>query len=77
MPPACRDSSHVGNAGVGVISMKGAPLALPSFATAQFRSYFDSNRAVRCVLPFGSGRFMHLVVLCGYQGADLDPEQLA
>ena len=34
--PACQDSSHVGNAGVGVISMKGALLALPTFATAQF-----------------------------------------
>ena len=26
--PASQDSSHVGNAGVGVISMRGAPLAL-------------------------------------------------
>ena len=29
------------------------------------------------MLPLGSGRFMHLVVLYGYQGADHDPEQLA
>ena len=48
---ACQDSSHVGNAGIGVISMKGAPLALPSFASAQLRSFFDSGRAVRCMLP--------------------------
>ena len=75
--PACQGSSHVGNAGVGVISMKGAPLALPTFATAQFRSFFDSGRPVRCMVPLGSGRFMHLVVLYGYQGADHDPEQLA
>ena len=75
--PACQVSSHIGNAGVGVISMKGAPLALPTFATAQFRSFFDSGRAVRCMLPLGSGRFMHVVVLYGYQGADHDPEQLA
>ena len=34
--PACQDSSHVGNAGVGVTSMRGAPVALPTFATAQF-----------------------------------------
>ena len=62
--PACQDSSHVGDAGVGVISMKGAPLALPTFANAaQFRSFFDSGRAVRCRLPLGSGRFMHLVVM--------------
>ena len=27
--PASQDSSHVGNAGVGVVSLRGAPLALP------------------------------------------------
>ena len=75
--PACQDSSQVGNAGVGVISMRGAPLALPTFATAQFKMLFDCGRAVRCMLPLGTGRFMHLVVLYGYQGADTDAEQLA
>ena len=34
--PASQDSSHVGNAGVVVVSMRGAPLALPTFATAHF-----------------------------------------
>ena len=29
------------------------------------------------MLPLGAGRFMCLVVLYGYQGADADPEQLA
>ena len=43
--PACQESSQVGNAGVGVISMKGAPFALPTFVTAQFKRFFD----------FGSG----------------------
>ena len=38
--PACQDSSHVGNAGVGVISMGEAPVALPSFATSQFKMFF-------------------------------------
>ena len=28
---ASQDSSHVGNAGVGVVSMRGAPVALPPF----------------------------------------------
>ena len=67
--PASQDSSHVGNAG--------ALLALPTFATAQFRSFFDSGRVVRCMLPLGFGRFMHLVVLYGFQGADTDAEQLS
>ena len=66
-------SSHVGNAGVGVVSMRGAPVALPSFATAQLRRSFDCGR----LLPLGSARFMHLVVLYGYQGTDCDAEQLA
>ena len=35
---------------VGVISLRGAPLALPTFATAQFRRFFDCGRAVRCLL---------------------------
>ena len=75
--PASQDSSHVGNAGVGVVSLCGAPLASPSFATAQFKSFFDCGRAVRCMLPLASGRFLHLFVLYGYQGADADAEQLA
>ena len=75
--PASQESSHVGNAGVGVISLCGAPLALPTFVTAQFKSFFSCGRAVRCLLPLASGRFLHLCVLYGYQGADTDPEQLA
>ena len=75
--PASQDASHVGNAGVGVVSLRGAPLALPACATAQFRAFFDRGRIVRCTLPLGAGRFMHLVVLYGYQGAATDPEQLA
>ena len=54
-----------------------APLALPTFATAQLKSFFDCGRAVRCLLPLASGRFLHLFVLYGYQGADADAEQLA
>ena len=58
--------------------MRVAPVAPPTFATAQFRRFlFDCGRAVRCLLPMGLGRFMHLVVPYGYRGADSDPEQLA
>ena len=53
------------------------PLALLTFAAAQFKSFFDCGRAVRCLLPLTSGRFLHLFVLYGYQGADTDAEQLA
>ena len=49
----------------------------PSIATAQFQRFFDCGRAVRCVLPLGGGRVMHLFVLDGYKEADRDPERLA
>ena len=67
--PASQDSSHFGNAVVGVVSLRGAPISLPTFATAQFGRFFYCGRALRCLIPLGSGRFMHLVVLYGYQGA--------
>ena len=38
--PACQDSSHVGNAEVGVVSLRGAPVALPSVASSQFKVFF-------------------------------------
>ena len=53
--PASQDSSHVVGEGVGVVSLRGAPFVLPSF------------RAVRCLLPLASGRFLHLFVLYGYK----------
>ena len=62
---------------LGVVSLRGAPLSLPSSATVQFKGFFDCGRVVRCTLPLGASRFMHLVVLYGYQGADSDPKQLA
>ena len=75
--PASQESSHAGNAGVGVISMRCASLSLPTFAIAQFKRFFDSGRAIRCMLTMDAVRFMHLVVLYGYQGADTDAGQLA
>ena len=75
--PVSQESSHVGQAGVGVISLRGAPVSLTTFATAQFKRFFDCGRAVRCLIPVASGRLLHLVVLYGYQGADSDAEQLA
>ena len=50
---------------------------MPTSAIAQFRRFFDCGRALRCLLPVASGRFLHLVVLYGYQGADGDAERLS
>ena len=38
--PASQDTPHVGNTGVGVVSLRGAPLSLPTFATAQLKRFF-------------------------------------
>ena len=46
-------------------------------ATAQFERFFDCGRGIWCLLPLVDGRFVHLLVLYGYQGADSDAEQLA
>ena len=78
--PASQEASHVGNAwwecGVGVVILRGAPLSLPAIATSRFRVFFDLVRAVRRLLPLGCSRFMHQVVLHGYEGADYCAEQL-
>ena len=63
---------HVCNAGNRVVSMRGASVARPTFATAQFRRFYDCGRAIRCVLPPDGSRFLNLAVLYGYQGADSD-----
>ena len=62
---------------LGVVSLRGAPFLFTLFVTAQFKRFFDCGRAVRCMVPLGSGRFMHLVVKNGFQGADSDAEQLS
>ena len=74
--PASQEFSPVGNAGVGVVALKGAPLAVPTFATSGFQRFYSLGRALRCVLPLGLGRFMHLVVLYGYHGSDSESECL-
>ena len=48
--PASQESSHVGQAGVGVVCMRDAPLSLPTSATAQCKRFFDCGRALRCML---------------------------
>ena len=74
--PACKDSSHVDNAR-SVISMRSAPLALPTFATAQFKRFFDCGRAVRCIASSWFWEVHAFGCLVRYQGADTDAEQLA
>ena len=74
--PACQDTIPGGHAGVGVVSLSGAPLALPSFVTAEFREFFRLGRALRTTLPTPQGGVVHLFVVYGYQGAEEDAEKL-
>ena len=71
-----QDTFPGGHAGVGVVSLGGAPLALPSFVTPEFREFFSLGRVLRTTLPTGKGGVVHLFVVYGYQGAEDDAEKL-
>ena len=72
--PACQEQVAGGRAGVGVVSLGGAPVALPSWATSEFQQFFRLGRALR-VTPTGVGEVVHLFVVYGYQGAEEDSEK--
>ena len=61
--PACQDRIAGGHAGVGVISLGGAPLSLPSFVTRQFLEFFKLGRILRTTLPTAQGGVVHLFVV--------------
>ena len=74
--PSCQDVTPGGHAGVGVISLHGALLSLPTLFDSSFKEFFRIGRAMRVVLPLGNGGIVHLFVIYGYQGAESDPEKL-
>ena len=74
--PACQDKIAGGHAGVGVVSLGGAPLSLPPFVTPQFQEFFRLGRVLRTTLPTAQGGVVHLFVVYGYQGAEEDAEKL-
>ena len=53
--PACQDQVAGGHAGVGVVSLGAAPLALPTSATAGFLEFSKLGRALRVTLATGKG----------------------
>ena len=73
---ACQDQVAGGHAGVGVVSLGGAPLILPSFVTPQFKEFFRLGRVLRTTLPTGKGGVVHLFFVHGYQGEEEDADQL-
>ena len=62
--------------GLVLLASEGALLDLPTFATPGFAKFFGLGRAIRCLVPLDFGKFMHLVVLYGYHGADSSAERL-
>ena len=73
--PASLEGEHVGNAGVGMVCLRGAPV-LPTVATVGFLSeFFQLGRVLRCHLPVAGGRVVHLVVVFGFEGASTDLEK--
>ena len=74
--PACQDRIAGGHAGVGVVSLGGALLSLPSFVTPQFQEFFRLGRVLRTTLPTAQGGVVHLFVVYGYQGAEEDAQKL-
>ena len=73
--PACQDHVAGGHAGVGVVSLGGASLSLPSFLTPQFQEFFMLGRVLRTTLPSGKGGVVQIFVVYGYQ-AEEDADQL-
>ena len=73
---SCQDQVAGSHAGVGVVSLGGAPLSLPSCVTPQFEEFFRLERVLRTTLPTGKGGLVHLFVVYGYQGAEEDAEKL-
>ena len=72
---ACQDQVAGGHAGVGVVSLGGEPLSLPSFITPQFKEFFRLGRALRTTLPTGKGGVVHLFVVYGFHVAEEDADQ--
>ena len=52
---ACLDQVAGDHAGVGVVSLGGPSLSLPSFVTPQFQEFFRLGRVLRTTLPTGKG----------------------
>ena len=73
---ACQDQVAGGHAGVGVVSLGGAPLSPLSFVTPQLQEFCRLGRALRTTLPTGKGGVVYLFVVHGYQGAEEDADQL-
>ena len=74
--PSCQDVTPGGHAGVGVISLYGAPLSIPTLFDPSFKEFFRIGRAMRVVLPLVMVVWFISLSFYGYNGAENDPEKL-
>ena len=66
--PACQDQISGGHAGVGVISLCGAPLTAPTIVTPEFREFFRLGRALRVTLDAREGGWFTSLWCMGIRG---------
>ena len=64
--PACQDKVAGGHAGVGVVSLGGAPLFSSNFCHPDFQEFFLSVRVLGVTHPSGKGGVVHLFVVNRY-----------
>ena len=74
--PSCQDVIFGGHAGVGVISLHGAPLSLPTLFDPSFKEFFRLGCSLGGWFYHWAMGIAHLFVIYGYQGAESDPEKL-
>ena len=74
---ACQDSTPGGHAGVGVVSLKGAPVTLPSFRTVEFGEYFRLAGPLESYFLWPVEVLLICLWFMGTMGASDDPHELA
>ena len=52
-----------------MVSLRGAPISLPSIAAVGFSEFFQLGRVLRCHLLVSGCHVVHLVVVYGFKGA--------
>ena len=60
--PACLDQIPGGHAGVGVVSLNGAPLSASLLVTAELKEFKRLGRARRVTITNGTGCVVHVFV---------------
>ena len=74
---ACQEQVAGGHAGVGVVSLGGVLLSLPSLVTPEFREFFLLGGVLRTTLLTRKGGVVHLFEVKGNKEAEEDPHKLS